>query len=315
MVNYVMYSDESGVMMRASKEVENSIACGVVVGILLPESYNEEFLQKIGAVLAKHNIVLEAKSHVTAQVDLDRENLRQDIYEVVKSFNGHVRIVYNVITAIGFHYREWLAENQENTNFNEYLKEHGRALSDKIDNQNAHSEMLSGLILKANCTLEDHFRETIGQNVKLTIKTDAFDEKTKNKAIARYNSVISNKAEFRTAIFNKHTRNKEFVVCKFNNNGLPSCISPCLAIEFCDKTNQGVYCADIISNAIYWHLQLEIAKSLRCDLNTKQALGDFPLKDMVSAGENDFSDKEYGFGALGSIIMGEGSKTIDTVDR
>lgn len=308
-----MYVDESGSMSRASVPVQNPLSFGVVVGVLLPEAEKLSFEKDVDNLLKKYHIVLGSQSHITAEKDIDRESFRKDLFLCIREKHSKIRVIFNVITSIGFHYVEWENENLAVMEFKKYLAIKGRSVSTNLTNDNAHSELIAGLIIKANCALEDCFGERPSRKTNLNMFFDKVDKETYDRAIKRIEDFSQDNKSYVTKVFNKTSGSIEKNEVRFATTGMPQYYSANLTHKIVEKTNVGVYCADVLSNTIYWHLKNKIVERLSQGLNTIEALDDFELKTHLYASENDFSDNEYGFGPCKYLFntLSEGSDDHD----
>jgi len=265
------------------------------VAVVLPLVARDSFLDAIRKNLP---FVLTDDSHITDFGTNSQEASRKTVFTEVKSIKAF--IVYEAITNEGFHYTQYVLPEE--------MKQQAKAvirgsvkLSNSHYNPQAHAELLANAVSKVRGMISDLETEQ-GNDPKMASIEFLFDQvdahilcETKN-LIADIDSAGLSHTDRVTGFDTVKKKIVEGMIA-ICSHGLGELPLPQYTVSICPKSNHGIFAADVIANALYYHLHKTIAtKGRTIKLNQPEAIEGFALQEYICGfSDNDASDILYGF--------------------
>lgn len=281
------YIDESGTKQKAETEVADPKAFGVAVALILPEGTEEQFFTLLKEKMPNPPT---DKTHVT-DLESNQEAYRTAVYDAIKGLPEKAMVVYEVISATGYHKAEY---EQFKLQFENFKRE--RKMSDirpkiRQDNPNAQVELLEGIVLKARAAVTDRYGE---KDVKVRCVADKIDKPL--YAALKENLEAFDADEHKETVkgFNVKT-GQELVgtICSKLSEGVDAKLCE-WEVQLGPKSDMGIFAADIIVNSLYHHLKSYVADNGCVSVNrSKKAVAGYQLEQYLVAGNSDMGICDY----------------------
>ncbi len=281
-----VYIDESGIKQRASTKVQDPNDLGVAVALILPIGIETRFFSLLSEKLPSHPT---DDTHITDLAN-KQEGYRNSVFQTINSISPQPKIVYEAISAAGYHLAEY---EQFRPNFEEFQKlqksSHIRTKV-RLEDPSAHAALLEGVVLKARAVVTDMYGE---DEVEIVCITDEVDSPILEEAQRNLNDFSL--GEYKDVVKGYDLTAKQHLVGTITSKLAPEVSVPLCSfrIQKRPKSDVGVFAADIIANTLYYHLRHYVAETGCVKLNSRDAIQGFQLKNLVETASNDFSDLVY----------------------
>lgn len=285
MHRYVAYIDESGAKQNAATMVANADAFGVAVGILLPAELEGDFVETLGEKLTE---LPDENTHVT-DLNGSQEVFRQAVFEAIREMPD-VRVVFEAIFALGYHHAEYELMLPSYNEFKERQKGSRIKHSVRLENPSAHAELLTGVVLKASAFAVDLCGSA---DVEVACKVDEVDDSILEEVRKSLKEYSENHWVRQEKGFDIETRKLVFGSIETSINTDMIVNIGRWELKKLSKKDVGIFAADIVANALHFHINEYITRHGHSRLNCQSAIEGFALEKSIKVCERDFSDICY----------------------
>lgn len=286
-VSYTVFLDESGSKQKAQTPPQDVDDVGVVVGLILRSSDVAAFKSEIRKMTG---VELTEESHITDLGPEGQEAIRIAVHKVMMAFKSSVRIVYDAISAAGYYNAEYSFPHKMKLEIERGRVNKSIRITTHEPNPSAHAEMLAGAIEKSLAAIVD-IEEVASDNIDVKILTDKMDGAILDECNQNISDLLS--LEHSESVRAFDTVNKRKLNGTVASNvSLPPLRLPRYEIVRMPKTDYGVFAADIVANELCHHLNGKM-KNGETRLNSRMAIKDFELGQLIEVSESDSSDVIY----------------------
>ena len=288
---YEAFVDESGTKQKARTPVVQADDFGVAVGLLLPSGNVSEFEKML------HEKLEFSPDDLTHNTDCgeNAETNRQSVYKAIETFEAlHpdvLKLVYEVIPALGFHNTEWETPRQLEQQAVQ-MRTSPIRISNNQDNPHAHAKLLAGVFAKVFACVMDQSGDSVRVNI------DQVDEPIVSEAKKEICSLEKLSCVRQVNGFNRETMERLHGTVCSKIVGLSPLAFPHHQIRTLPKSNCCIFAADVIANALRYSLYDVAIKEGTRRLNKLDSIRDFRLaKFFISQARGsypDASDTLYG---------------------
>lgn len=286
-VSYTVFLDESGSKQKAQTPPQDVDDVGVAVGLILRSSDVAAFKSEIHKMTG---VELTGESHITDLGSEGQEAIRSAVHKVMTAFKGSVRIVYDAISAAGYHNAEYSFPHKIKSEIERERVNKSIRITTHEPNPSAHAEMLAGAIEKSLATIVD-IEQGASDIIDVQILTDKMDGAILDECSQNISDLLSLEHSENVRAFDTVNKRKLNGTVA-SNVSLPPLKLPRYEIVRMPKTDYGVFAADIVANEICHHLKVKM-KNGETRLNSCMAINDFELGQLIEASEPDSSDVIY----------------------
>ena len=276
MSEYTCFIDESGCKQRARTPIADPLDIGVAVGVVVPSEKEKSFSQEIASAILSLGVELKDDTHVTDVSSVWQESVRKKVYDVVRRYEAE--LYWQAISASGF--QRWevgitdaavnSAKNDSNPNI---------AIVGNPENPSAHATLIAGVVEKALACYD-----------QVMFMTDEVDAKILNEAQNKVDEVFrSGPTTYTVNAYDKCARTRLTGKIVSTCIGLEPVAEKKWDLKILPKNNGGILAADVIANALLYHLNAHV-KSGGETLNDKAAIRGFDLAELCRCAEGGCPD-------------------------
>ena len=286
-VSYTVFLDESGSKQKAQTPPQDVDDVGVAVGLILRSSDVTAFKSEIHKMTG---VELTEESHITDLGSEGQEAIRSAVHKVMTAFKGPVRIVYDAISAAGYHNAEYSVPHKMKSEIEWGRVNKSIRITTHEPNPSAHAEMLAGAIEKSLAAIVD-IEQGDSDIIDVQILTDKMDGAILDECSQNISDLLSLEHSESVRAFDMVNKRKLNGIVA-SNVSLPPLKLPRYEIVPMPKTDYGVFAADIVANELCHHLKEKMKKG-ETKLNSRMAIKDFELERLIVVSESDSSDVIY----------------------
>lgn len=267
--------DESGAKGYSNNQEQELAELGLILGYLIPESHIKKVKEELNDIRNKY--ISQSKLHITDLTSQEQNNLRKDIFNYFQ--NRQIYFVYEAIHVQGFFNNQQsllnlIKQSKENSNPNIAFSNHEKK-------ELLHKQLFQGLVGKAICMCIDK----VGNTFYLDIISDNIDKSIQKEFIKAIDELINigKKNTKHTKAYDKVKKEPLNGSITFEIDNSSNTLEDYSNIKYSiSYEDTGLTLAsDVLANSLYYYFHHRDNNKIGKHLNTKKAVKNFPLKDLI----------------------------------
>lgn len=275
--------DESGAKGFSDIDEQFEGEFGIFAGYFLTDKNYEKMKLEFQSIYEKY-LTNNGKLHITDLDSTSQETLRNDVFSLIA--NNNLIIVYEAISVRGYKLNSDMISQIRNENIDN-LKDKF-SFSKNIDVSRLHTDLFAGIFGKSIAFGLDNFGEKEQLNVEVI--TDKMDKKIKKEFEHKAQELIAPfPSSSKIKAFDKSAKKPLAKEITFNSPQLQNDAISKVKFQIKVQDDALTLIADIIANSLYYFIKEEIVKNLSVNLNSNDAVVNYPLLKQIYGLSNEIN--------------------------